>query len=76
MKPAKKTERFYFVTPAIPTDDDIFLHCDLIIHTGAENPCGLWWKWLSATDLYQEHARSANSLPWSHSEAQPQCMSS
>jgi hypothetical protein len=41
MKPAKKTERFYFVTPAIPTDDDIFLHCDLIIHTGAENPCGL-----------------------------------
>jgi hypothetical protein len=48
----------------------------LIIHTGPENPCGLWWKWLSATDLYQKHARSANSLSRSYSEAQPQCMSS
>jgi len=51
-----------------------FLNFDLIIHIGAENPCGLWWRWLSAADLHQEHARSPNSLPWGHSEAQSQCM--
>jgi hypothetical protein len=36
-----KAERFYFITPARPTDNDIFLNCDLIIHAGAENPCRL-----------------------------------